>query len=401
MRVVLDGGVCFDRFGACYNYHMQVVPRLVEQGVSVTVTPSPTGALDALTGSGAEITQTVLPRGSWLPNGAVRRSLSRIKRKLEAWRWNRLLDRSPEPVIFQSFYYSSPPTPNAVFVPMILDMIQEKFPQWYAHEFDVLKKMKLDCVRKATRIIAISEVTRQDAIDYYGLDPAKVDVVYLGIHPDFDRPAASADLEAMRAQLGIQNPFFLQVGGRALHKNVERMLIGFAEYASEEKIDLVCAGEQWSESEKAQIAALGLSGRVHLVHRPNQSELVALYQLSQGLIYPSIYEGFGLPPVEAMACGVPVAASHGGSIPEVVGDAAVLFDPLSIDSMVDAMRRLRDPVIADELRKRGKEQRAKFSWDSIALATEAVYEKALVGMAAAGELPWGVREQQCQSHSTT
>jgi glycosyltransferase involved in cell wall biosynthesis len=390
VRVVLDGGVCFDRFGGCYNYHMQVVPRLVEQGISVTVTPSPTGALDALTGSGAEVTQTVLPRGSWLPNGAFRRSLSRVKRKLEAWRWNRRLDQSPEPVIFQSYYYSAPPTPNVVFVPMIMDMIQEKFPQWYAQGFDVLKQMKLDCVRRATRIIAISEVTRQDVIDYYGVDPSKVDVVYIGIHPAFDQPPSPPVEQTMRAKLGNANPYFLQVGGRALHKNFERMLEAFAIFAADEKMDLVCAGEVWSDEETAQIARLGLKHRVHLVHRPNQSELISLYHLSQGLIYPSIYEGFGLPPVEAMACGVPVAASSGGSIPEVVGDAAILFDPLSVVSMVSAMRQLREPSVAAELCRRGRERRAQFSWDVIALSTEAVYGRALSDFQSSTSLGRGV-----------
>lgn len=372
MRVVLDGSVCFDRFGACFNYYTQLVPRLISRGCNVTVTPSPTGALDGLNQSGAEIAQTLLPTASWLPQGPVRQMLSRQKQRLEKWRWGRkLAARGGEPTIFQSFYYGLPPSNETLFLPMVVDMIQEKFPQWYGDA--AARVTKEQCVRRASRIITISENSKRDIVDYFGVNPKKIDVIYLGVDPIFQTPTAERTITAVQEKYRLPAPYFLQIGGRAHHKNFPRLFEAYARLAERDPIDLVCAGEMWSEEERAMLRASGVGDRVHLVHRPNQAELVALLHGSKGLLYPSLYEGFGIPPLEAMASGIPVAASRAGSILEVVGNAAALFDPLDVQEMVHALRTLRDPRQAESLRKQGLERAPLFSWDTIADQTVAAY----------------------------
>jgi glycosyltransferase involved in cell wall biosynthesis len=112
-----------------------------------------------------------------------------------------------------------------------------------------------------------------------------------------------------------------------------------------------------------------------LVHRPQKEQLIRLYRSAEGLVYPSLYEGFGLPPLEAMASGCPVAASTGGSIPEIVGNAAVLFDPRDTEALLQSMKRLLDPFVADRLRKTAAERIQLFNWDRVAAQTLEVYRK--------------------------
>ncbi len=363
MKAVFDGSVCFDRFGACFDYYTQVVPRLVEAGWDVTVTPSPTGALDCLSGSGAAVTRTVLPSGAWMPQGRLRRFLSQQKQRVESWRWNRRLD-DKEPIIYHSFFYGLPARADLIYVPMVLDMIAEKFPDLYSNQD--LQVAKARAVARADRVITISEMARQDILVHYGVAPELVDVVHLGVNPIF--------------QPGERNtirPYFLQVGGRSAHKNFERLLQAYARYAASGECDLVCAGERWTEAERAQIETFRLSSRVRLVQKPDLAALSQLYQGATALVYPSLYEGFGIPPIEAMAAGVPVGASSGGAIPEIVGDAALLFDPFSIEAIEAVLKKLAQPEIRSDLIRKGAQRVAHFKWDRVAGEVAAVFLKSL------------------------
>lgn len=379
MRVILDGSVCFDPFGACFNYHQQIAPRLVEKGFRVTITPTPTGALDELRHLGPDVLSPLLPRGKWLPHGPLRNTLSKLKQKVERWRWSPRLRGKMEPAVFQSYYYGLPVNDSVAYVPMIMDMIQEKFPNWFS-DSAAIKKLKADCVKRADRIIAISECTRQDMLEYYEVDPEKIEVVYLSIDPAFYDPIPENDLRDFKLEWRLPETFLLQVGGRACHKNFDRFLDAFSIYSRKENIHLVSAGAAWTPDETDKIEALGLKDRVHLIHKPKVETLVRLYRCARGLVYPSIYEGFGLPPVEAMASGVPVAASTGGAIPEITGGAAALFDPLSVTAMVQAIERIRDPKESQRLKELGAKRCLEFSWDKIAEQTAKVHERALRGM---------------------
>ncbi len=369
MTVVLDGSVCFDRFGACFQYYSQMAPRLVAQGHSVTLTPSPTDALSELKTGGAQVAQTVVPSAAWLPAGRFRSLLSAWKRQFEDRRWTRRLAAGEKP-IFQSFYYGLPPSQDFHLLGMVLDLIPERFAQEHrGPAFDALRRRKAECISRATRLLAISTKTRDDLHALFDIPLDRIDVVPLAIDP--------APFRAGDKPTPAERPFFLQVGGRQRHKNFERLLKAFALFSQRDSMDLVCAGEEWEPEERDQIRRLGLSARVRLVHRPTTAQLIGLYRTAEALVYPSLYEGFGLPPLEAMAAGTPVAASWGGSIPEVVGEAARLFDPQAVESIADALEAMREPRVLQALREAGERRVALFNWDRTADATAAVYRHIL------------------------
>lgn len=378
VRVVLDGSVCFDPFGACFDYYTQLTPRLLSRGCEVTLTPSPTGVLRVLENTGAEVTHSVAPAANWMPQGAVRQWLSRRKKQLDRWRLRKYVAAGPQ-TLYQSFYYGLAPHPSLLSVGMILDLIPEKFPHWFAEsDHSKFLQRRADYIRRSHHFIAISQTTRQDLIDLFGVDPNCVDVVHLAVEAEaFQRPVDEEAVLSEFASKGLRAPYLLQVGGRANHKNFDRVLEAFARISKQDSVDLVCAGEAWDPKETQKIQDLGLSRRVHLMHRPSKADLVSLYRMAEGLVYPSLYEGFGLPPLEAMAAGCPVAASQGGSIPEVVGEAALAFDPYNVASIQRAMEKLLDPFEADGLRQRGLERVKLFHWDRVAEQTLQVYQRAV------------------------
>jgi glycosyltransferase involved in cell wall biosynthesis len=241
--------------------------------------------------------------------------------------------------------------------------------------------MPLYC-RRATHVIAISECTRRDLTAAYGIPPEKVTVIYEAAAPRF-RVQPPEAVAAVRARYGLPDRYLLFVGTIEPRKNLTRLLAAFETIHAEGLSDgLVIVGKRgWLygdffarlEKSPAQDAVL-CPGYV-----PDE-DLPAVYAGAQGLVFPSLYEGFGLPVLEAMACGTPVVASNASSIPEVGGDATLYFDPPDVEAMVEAIRRLlRDTDLQDHMRVRGLAQAAGFSWELTATATKSVYDAVLGG----------------------
>jgi glycosyltransferase involved in cell wall biosynthesis len=208
----------------------------------------------------------------------------------------------------------------------------------------------------AQRVIVMSEFVRERAVEKLGLDPARLRVIPLGLDHDELRPGS-----------GEREPFLLYPARRWPHKNHERLFEAFAMLRGEQpELRLVLTGGGDFSDVPDGVEARG--------HVP-RSEVVSLMQRASALVFPSLYEGFGLPPVEAMACGCPVASSNAASLPEVVGDAARLFDPHDPVAIADAVR----DVLADPQPwiDRGLARAAQFSWDETARATDAVYAELL------------------------
>jgi glycosyltransferase involved in cell wall biosynthesis len=233
-------------------------------------------------------------------------------------------------------------------------------------------------VRRARRVIAVSEFTRGDLIDRYALDPGRVVAIRNGVaarfHPD---PEAAAEA---RAKLSLERPFVLFVGALQPRKNVTALLEAFARLRDHHDVDLVLAGgDRGGLGEvRERIRELSLGPRVRLLGHVSEAALPGLYSAARLLAFPSLYEGFGLPALEAMACGTPVCASVTTGLGEAVGDAGLTFDPRSPEEIADCMQRLmEDDELRATLRANGLERAARFTWRRSAEATAAVYREAI------------------------
>ena len=256
--------------------------------------------------------------------------------------------------------------------PMVItvwDMIHELFPE----QLDPSGKHaeeKRRAIMAAQAIICISENTRKDLLERHPSVRDKVRVIHLASELN---PGLSFGPEPVPAR-----PYFLFVGSRAWYKNFDGLLTAFAKLVSKlPDVALCIVGGPLEDSENKRITDLGLSDRIEYCGYPSDEHLAKLYRSSLALVYPSLSEGFGLPPLEAMACGTVAVVCRTSSIPEVVGDAGVYFDPDSQDDLSDILYSLaRDETLRKNLILKGNEQAGNFSWDMTVAQTVEVYRTA-------------------------
>jgi len=241
--------------------------------------------------------------------------------------------------------------------------------------------------RAATRIIADSEATRQDLARHYGTPIEKVAVVYPGRDESLQKVTDAGRLAAVRQRYGLSEAYLLYVGTLHPRKNLVRLVQAFGALLAgpsappptlPSDLQLVLAGQKgWLADEvERQIAKLGLTDRVVLTGYLPDEDLPALLSGAAAFCFPSLYEGFGLPVLEAMACRVPVVCAHSSSLPEVAGDAALMVDPLSVEDLTTALARvLTDAELRRELVGRGLEQIQRFSWERCAAEVMQVLEE--------------------------
>jgi len=233
--------------------------------------------------------------------------------------------------------------------------------------------------RRSHRIIVDAASTRDDLQTFLRVAPGKVDVVPLGVGTP---PATDPEPEPqLRERLGAgERTIVLSVSAKLAHKNLPRLIAAVARIPAESRPLLVLPGYPTPHEEelRTQIAELGLTDHVRLLGWVSEAELEGLYRATGAFVFPSLAEGFGLPVLEAMVRGVPVACSDRGSLAEVAGDAALLFDPESVTAIAEAMTRLLDDrQLAARLVEAGRERAAGFSWHATAAGTLAAYGRAL------------------------
>jgi glycosyltransferase involved in cell wall biosynthesis len=294
----------------------------------------------------------------------------RVHRAVNAVLGPALLTATGADIVHRTYYTARPRPARGRLVITVFDMIHELFPHYFRAQ-DPIRERKRRSVAAADHLLCISQRTADDLVQILDVPRGKITVTYLGFSDSF-----SGALEHSVADLRSERPYFLYVGERAGYKNFGRLVEAYgASPRLKRDFDLVAfGGSPFSAAELERIGALKL--RPDSIRRQvgPDAELARAYAGAVAFVYPSEYEGFGIPPLEAMSRGCPVACSNTSSIPEVVGDAGEYFDPACTDSIRAALERLAD----DEARRRalidaGRVQCGVFSWDRCATATLSAY----------------------------
>jgi glycosyltransferase involved in cell wall biosynthesis len=280
--------------------------------------------------------------------------------------------------VFHPTYYEDYYIPSLGETPLVVtvfDMIHELFPEQLPNE-DVaaITRKKKSVILKARILIAISESTKKDMCRLYGINPKKVIVIPLANSLNCMR----SSLDFLHTKL-LPEKYLLYVGTRNGYKNyrffLSSIVVIFERY---QNLFLVCTGPPFTTDELKFHSALGLEKKIIHTEAHMDATLSALYMNALTLVFPSLYEGFGLPVLEAMHCGCPVIVSNTSSFPEVAGDAALYFDPRNAESIRSSLSRLIDSeALRGELREKGRKQEKKYSWEKVCEQTLEVYKTVL------------------------
>ncbi len=289
------------------------------------------------------------------------------------------------PDLFHAPHYVLPPLTPGKTVVTIHDCIHLRFPQYLPNKLAhfYARIFLSSAARKASRVITVSEASKRDIISFLHTPAEKIEVVYNGF--DERITATTPDEEArVRDRFQLDAPFVLYAGNIKPHKNVDRLIEAFALLRQRGYTDvrLLLIGDDISRysSLRRLVHRHQLHQQVRFLGFVSVDTLAALYRLARVFVFPSLYEGFGLPPLEAMANGTPVITSNVSSLPEVVGDAALLIDPLDATSIADAMARvLTDADLRADLVRRGRERAKAFSWERSVARTHEIYMDVLRG----------------------
>ncbi|HSL23359.1 MAG TPA: glycosyltransferase family 1 protein [Vicinamibacterales bacterium] len=277
-------------------------------------------------------------------------------------------------------HYVLPPLIPCRAVVTIHDCIHLRFPQYLpsrlAHAY--ARTFLWTATHQADKIITVSHASKRDILQYFRIPPEKIEVIYNGISDRFRTPPSDEQMERVRQRYQLIDPFVLYAGNIRPHKNLERLIDAFYELRGEGfgHLKLLIIGDEISK-----YATLRRAVHRHKLHKHvrflgfvSDDTLAALYRLAAVFVFPSLYEGFGLPPLEAMASGTPVVTSNVSSLPEVVGDAALLVDPYDTAAIGGAVKLvLTDETLREDLRRRGFARAAEFSWARAAERVRAIY----------------------------
>jgi glycosyltransferase involved in cell wall biosynthesis len=260
----------------------------------------------------------------------------------------------------------------------IHDLIPLEHPEWFSAQFSAWYRYLLPrLTRRAAHLIAVSEYTKQRLQELLRIPESRITVIPNGVDPAF-QPASPDRVERARTALGVgPGPYLLCVGSVEPRKNIGRLLEAWrmAQSRVAEDVTLVVAGGAGASRVFSEVLLGELPARVRFTGYVPDEHLAALYTGAAAFIYPSLYEGFGIPPLEAMACGVPVITSHNTSLPEVTGGAAMLVDPREPEAMAEAVVALfRNEELRRELTVKGLARAAGYSWESVARETRTLLE---------------------------
>lgn len=288
-----------------------------------------------------------------------------------------------KPDIYHAPHYVLPAGVRCRKVVTIHDCIHLMFPQYLPNRaaYAYAKTTMWTAARRSDRILTVSEASKRDILHFFNVAPEKVSVVYNAIDDRFAIVPRPEDVARVRERYQLDQRFVLYVGNIKPHKNLVRLIETFAELRTDDSFDdlkLLIIGDEISKlpALRRAVHRYKLHKFVRFLGYLPDDILAILYRLANVFVFPSLYEGFGLPPLEAMASGTPVVTSNVSSLPEVTGDAALLVDPYDVDSIVSGITRvLKDPALAADMRQKGYARAREFSWERSVQQTLRVYQE--------------------------
>lgn len=284
--------------------------------------------------------------------------------------------------LFHGTNFAVPRSGGFASVSTFHDLAFFKAPESYSKVYrGYIARRVRSALRNSAAVISVSEATKADMVESLGVDPMRVEVISHGVGTEYRVDVPSEQLAEVRREYDLPEKYVLHVGVVQRRKNLELLLRGCVRLMSEDLINsVVLAGSDGYGASSVRLTAkeLGIGERVRFLGYVPQTRIPALYHLASALVMPSRYEGFGMPVLEAMACGIPVVASDVASLPEVAGGAALLFPPDDAGALERTLRHLlSDDTFARQMRTRGLRHVAGFSWDTSAAKHLAVYRRAL------------------------
>jgi len=288
--------------------------------------------------------------------------------------------------LFHAPHYVLPPLVSCRSVVTIHDCIHLMFPQYLPNRMALAyaRASIAMAARRATRVMTVSESSKRDILRFVDTEPNKIDVIYNAYDERFGVEPREEEVVRVRERFQLHDEFVLYAGNVKPHKNLERLIEAFDRVRKRglEHLKLVMIGDEISK-----YAALRRAVHRHQLHKyvrflgylPEET-LAVMYRLAGVFVFPSLYEGFGLPPLEAMASGTPVVTSNVSSLPEVAGNAAVLVDPYDPDAIADGIERvLTDDKLRRDLRAKGLARARQFSWETSVRRVREIYEQVSTG----------------------
>jgi glycosyltransferase involved in cell wall biosynthesis len=290
--------------------------------------------------------------------------------------------RRERPDVYHAPHYVLPMGVGCRSVVTIHDCIHLRFPQYLpgraAHLY--ARMLMRRAAMGSDQLITVSEASKRDILHFFDVPPEKISVIYNAIDERFSLEPAADAVARVRGRYQLDHPFILYVGNIKPHKNLVRLIEAFAQVRqhSFDQLTLLIIGDEISK-----LPALRRAVHVHKLHKhvrflgflPDDM-LAILYRLASVFVFPSLYEGFGLPPLEAMASGTPVVTSNISSLAEIAGGAAILVDPYDVSEIANGITRvLSEPALAEDLRHRGLARARNFSWEKSVARTQSIYQQ--------------------------
>lgn len=370
MRIAIDAHSVGTRLGGNESYAINLIEALAEVDTTnqYTLYVTKRDALDRF-------------KGRW-PNFSVRSTLPHTPLVRIPLTLSRELRRNPVDILHVQ--YTAPPFTPCPVVVTVHDLAFEHLPETFKRRSWMQLRLTVrNTAKKAAHIITVSDYSRRDIIETYGIDPNRISVTYESAAPQFVPISDDQELARVRQTYGIDEDYILCVGAIQPRKNLGRLIAAYSllrrEHPEGKLPQLVLAGKcAWLYGETLRtIKELEDNNSVILTGYVPDADLPALYSGALCFVYPSYFEGFGLPPLEAMRCGTPVIVGNRTSLPEVVGNAGLLIDPFDVGQIASAIKKLiNDSDLRSLLRVKGLERAKQFDWKKTARQTLAVYEKA-------------------------